>query len=261
MSKINEDDLKLIETASNFIKYENEKALFNTKIASDMRHNQEIVEVIGLLKGRDEDHDSYIVRFNDDTIEKNIMSVELEFDYVRDKVQEETRKTLSKIMKLYDLSDKEAEELLNATYNYDYEANEGTVFTTVESIERLFTEEDSEERINPTVKQLKAMAKYIQETEQYYILYGYHDYTEKVIDSILNRDDNDITRLEFLNEIKEMINHNIVAYSKNYRLNEAKPGFEKEFARENKKLILVEEMISETKEEKQKQKQKGKEAR
>lgn len=248
MSKINEDDLKIIETDRDFIKYENEKALFNTKIASSMRHNEEIVEVIGVLKGRDEDHDSYIVRFNDDTIENNIMNVELKFDYVRDKVQEETRRTLSKIMKLYDLSDKEAEELLNATYNYDYEANEGTVFTTVESIERLFTEEDSEERINPTAKQLKAMAEYIKETEQYYMLFGYHDYTEKVIDLILSRDDNNITKLEFLNEIKEMINHNIMAYSKDYTFGEAKAGFEKEFARENQKLILIEEMIREAKE-------------
>lgn len=259
MSKINENDLKIIETDSNFIKYENEKALFNTKIASSMRHNEEIVEVIGVIKGRDEVHDSYIVRFNDDTIESNIMNVELEFDYIRDKVQEETRRTLSKIMKLYDLSDREAEELLNATYNYDYEANEGTVFTTVESIERLFTEEDSEERINPTAKQLKAMAKYIQETEQYYMLFGYHDYTEKVIDLILSREDNDITKLEFLNEIKEMINHNIMVYSKNYTFSEAKPGFEKEFARENKKLILVEEMIREAKEEPEKQKTEGSE--
>lgn len=258
MSKINENDLKIIETNSNFIKYENEKALFNTKIASSMRHNEEIVEVIGVLKGRDEDHDAYIVRFNDGTIESNIMNVELEFDYVRDKVQEETRRTLSKIMKLYDLSDREAEELLNATYNYDYEANEGTVFTTVESIERLFTEEDSEERINPTAKQLKAMAKYIKETEQYYMLFGYHDYTEKVIDLILSRDDNDITRLEFLNEIKEMLAHNIMCYSNNSLLSEAKPGYENEFIRENKKLVLIEQMI---KEEKQKDKNKNKEAR
>lgn len=187
---ITAEELKTFEEYDNFEKYENKKALFNTKIASDMRHNEEIVEVLGVLKGRDEDHDAYIVRFNDDTIEKNVMNYELKFDFIRDKAYEETRRILSKIMKSYELTDKEAEELLNASYNYDYEANDGTVFTTVDSIERLFTEEDSEVRINPTDKQLKAMAEYIRETEDYYMLYGYEEYTSKVIETILNKEEN-----------------------------------------------------------------------
>lgn len=253
MSLINEDDLKIIEDNDNFMKYENKKAKFNTKIALDMKHNGEVVDVIGVIKGRDEEHDSYIVKFNDDTIEKNIMNVELQFDYVQDPVQEDMRKKLSRIMKAYDLNDKEIEELQIAVMNYDYEANEGTVFTRVESIEMLFTDEDSQERINPSIKQLKAMAEYIKETEKYYMLYGYEKYTEKVIDLILSRDENEITRLEFLNEIKDMTNHNIMCYSNNYSLGEPKPGFEKEFIRENKKLILIEQMIRE-----EKQRDKGK---
>ena len=44
---------------------ENRKAKFNTKITSNMKHNGEIVDVIGVIKGRDEEHDSYIVKFND----------------------------------------------------------------------------------------------------------------------------------------------------------------------------------------------------
>ena len=258
MNLINEDDLKIIETDDNFIKYENKKARFNTKIASDMKHNGEVVDVIGVIKGRDEDHDSYIVKFNDDTIEKNVMNVELQFDYVKDPVQENMRRKLSRIMKAYDLSDKEIEELQIAVMNYDYEANEGVVFTRVESIEKLFTDEDSQERINPSIKQLKAMAEYIRYTEKYYMLYGYEEYTEKVIDLILSRDESEITRLEFLNEIKDMINHNIMCYSSNYSLGQAKEGFEKEFDRENKKLILVDQML---KEEKQREKKKNKEAR
>lgn len=258
MSLISKDDLKIIETDDNFIEYKNRKAKFNTKIASDMKHNGEVVDVLGVIKGRDEEHDSYIVQFNDDTIEKNIMNIELQFDYVKDPVQEDMRRKLSRIMKAYDLNDKEIEELQIAVMNYDYEANEGTIFTRVESIEMLFTDEDSQERINPSIKQLKAMAEYIRHTEKYYMLYGYEEYTEKVIDLILSRDENEITRLEFLNEIKEMINHNIMCYSSNYSLGQAKQGYEKEFVRENKKLILIEQMI---KEEKQKEKRKNKEAR
>lgn len=258
MNLLNEEDLKIIETDDNFIKYKNKKAKFNTKIASDMKHNGEVVDVIGVIKGRDEEHDSYIVKFNDDTIEKNVMYFELQFDYVKDPVQEEMRRKLSRIMKVYDLNDKEIEELQIAVMNYDYEANEGVVFTRVESIEKLFTDEDSQERINPSIKQLKAMAEYIRHTEKYYMLYGYEEYTEKVIDLILSRDESEITRLEFLNEIKDMINHNIMCYSSNYSLGQAKEGFEKEFDRENKKLILVDQML---KEEKQREKKKNKEAR
>ena len=62
------------------------------------------------------------------------MNCELTFDYHRDKASIETRKELSRIMKLYELSDKEAEELLTASYNYDYEMNEGVVLTNLESI-------------------------------------------------------------------------------------------------------------------------------
>lgn len=77
--------------------------------------------------------------------------------------------------------------------------------------------------------------------------------------SIINeKDETEITRLEFLNEIKDMISHNIMCYSSNYSLEQAKQGYEKEFIRKNKKLILVEQMI---KEEKQKLKKKNKEVR
>lgn len=58
-----------------------------------------------------------------------------------------------------------------------------------------------------------------------------------------------------MNEIKDMINHNIMCYSDNNLLEKAKKGYEKEFVRENKKLILIEQMI---KEEKQKEKIKSK---
>lgn len=196
MNLLNEDDLKIIEINDNYIKFEDKKAKFNTKIASDMKHNGEAVDVIGVIKGKDDEHDSYIVKFNDDTIEKNIMNLELQFDYVKDPVQEDMRRKLSRIMKVYDLNNKEIEELQIAVMNYDYEANEGVVFTRVESIEKLFTDEDSQERINPSIKQLKAMAEYIRHTEKYYMLYGYKEYTEKVIDLILSRDENEITQKE-----------------------------------------------------------------
>ena len=259
MGLIDENDLKDYEKFnSNYEKYNNKQARFNTKIASETRHNGEVVDVLGFIKGKDIYDDRYIVRFNEGTINNNIMTNELEFDFIRNSVQEDMRRELSKIIKSYELSDKEVEELQMAIINYDYEANEGTVFTRVESIERLFTDEDSKEIINPSIKQLKAMAEYIRYTEKYYMLYGYQEYTEKVIDLILSKDENDISKIDLLNEMKDMINQNIMCYSSNYSLGKAKQGFEKDFERENKKLILIEQMI---KEEKQKVKRKNKEAR
>lgn len=67
-----------------------------------------------------------------------------------------------------------------------------------------------------------------------------------------------ITRLEFLNEIKQMIEHNVMCYSNNYLLNEPKTGYENEFSIEKQKLNLIEQMI---KEEKQKEKKKDKNGR
>lgn len=85
MSRIKESELYIYtEDNENFENYDNQKALFKTKIVSDMKHNGEIVEVIGLLKGKDIYNDRYIVRFNDGSIDNNIMSVELDFDYKKE---------------------------------------------------------------------------------------------------------------------------------------------------------------------------------
>ena len=72
------------------MKKENTKALFKTKIASDMHHNGEIVDVISFTKGKDIYCDRYCVRFNDGTINDNIMSNELDFNY-KNKKKERSR--------------------------------------------------------------------------------------------------------------------------------------------------------------------------
>ena len=64
---------------------ENQKAVFNTKIASDMNHNGEIVEILLFEKGKDIYCDRYKIKFNDGTIKDNIMSNELNFNYHKNK--------------------------------------------------------------------------------------------------------------------------------------------------------------------------------
>lgn len=61
----------------------NNKAIFYTKIVGDnedyTRYNNQLVEVLEYLKGKDVYCDRYIVRFSDGTIANNIMSNELDF--------------------------------------------------------------------------------------------------------------------------------------------------------------------------------------
>lgn len=92
MSKIDETDLNICREEDDFINYDNVKALFNTKMASEMKYNGEIVEVIGLFKGRDVFCDRYVVRFNDGIIEDNIMNIELEFDYKKENEKNSKKK-------------------------------------------------------------------------------------------------------------------------------------------------------------------------
>lgn len=90
--KCDEKDIKV-----SFRKYPNEplkfdKAKFNTKFASDMKHNGEIVDIIKFVKGRDIHNDRYIIQFNDGTINDNIMSCELDFELnIQDKKVKKTK--------------------------------------------------------------------------------------------------------------------------------------------------------------------------
>ena len=81
MSKISSKDLKYYKEYDNFIEYNNQKALFKTKMTDYFKHNGEIVEVIGLIKGKDTFNDRFIVRFNDGSIDNNIMVNEVVFDF------------------------------------------------------------------------------------------------------------------------------------------------------------------------------------
>lgn len=65
-----------------------------------------------------------------------------------------------------------------------------------------------------------------------------------------------ITRLELLKEVQNMVNHNLLCYSKDYMMTHAKVGHETEWQQEKQKSELLDEMI---KEEKDKERLKNKE--
>lgn len=88
MSWDNGRTLSLIYGVDSFsIIDEKQKALFNTKFASDMNRNGEIVEILSFEKGKDIYNDRYKVKFNDGTIKDNIMSCELNFNYEKRKMK------------------------------------------------------------------------------------------------------------------------------------------------------------------------------
>ncbi len=65
-----------------------------------------------------------------------------------------------------------------------------------------------------------------------------------------------MTRLEFLQEIEDMVNHNLLCYSKNYLMTEPKEQYKEEWQREREKSEIINQMIQD---EKQKVKNKNRE--
>ena len=63
-----------------YTEYKDTKAKFNTKIASYMKYNGQIVDVLGYLEGKDVYNSRYIVKFNDNKIDDNIYTIELDFN-------------------------------------------------------------------------------------------------------------------------------------------------------------------------------------
>ena len=97
MSKIDKNTLNYIcKQNRNYIGFKKVKALFQTKFVDDMKYNGEIVNVIGAIKGKDAFDDRYIVRFNDGTIDDNIYISELDFDYVKEINEKESKQNKSK---------------------------------------------------------------------------------------------------------------------------------------------------------------------
>ena len=122
-----------------------------------------------------------------------------------DNVNNIINKISKNIIKSYSLNQKEKREFEIATINYDFESNEGMIITEREHIVNLFTKGNGIDLIKPTLKQIKALAEYIRETEPYYGFWGNKEKTNKVIDSILNENEQGdiIQKIEIVNSNNE----------------------------------------------------------
>lgn len=108
---------------------------------------------------------------------------------MKDNVNEIIERIKKNIIKAYNLNEKEEKDFRIATNNYDYEVNDGVIYTTKESVESLYTDENSEKRIPHTKKQLMAIAEYIYATEVFYNLGVdtlFDKYTKKTVLDILS---------------------------------------------------------------------------
>lgn len=65
----------------------------------------------------------------------------------------------------------------------------------------------------------------------------------------------EITKLSILKDLKQNIEHNILNYSANYLMTRPKEEYVNEWKAENKKLLLVEEMLKDEKQKKEKNKE------
>ena len=107
-----------------------------------------------------------------------------------------------------------------------------------------FTKEDLE-RLKDEVKQYKLEDIVIFDQDDCLIT-GYADLEKVFMD---NRKDPvvEMTTLDFLNEEKQMIEHNISCYSDGRFISKAKRGYETQFVKEQQKLIIIEKLITDEK--------------
>ena len=155
---------------------------------------------------------------------------------MQDNVNEIIEKIANRIIKFYKLNPKEEEDFRKAIINYDYEINEGVVYTTRESVERLYMEDDEVTPIKFTEKQLKAIAEFIYATENYYSV-GTGDlfdkYTKQTVLNILNNKENVKS-----NKTREL-NNGIYVIDLGYRRNEPIALVERTIDSNNKEYIIA----------------------
>lgn len=120
--------------------------------------------------------------FNQENKTKREVDIEMSIDLA----QEKLNRIKNRVIKAYNLDEKEVKDFEMAIINYDYEANEGTIITKREDIVNLYRDIDTEEKFKVTQKQITALAEYIKETEDLYTFYGFYEETDKVLNSIFN---------------------------------------------------------------------------
>jgi len=111
-----------------------------------------------------------------------------------DPVLEKIKQLLKDLAEKYHLNTKETQELEDASIMYDYEANEGCIITKEEHIINLFRDPETDEKFTPTSNQIKALAEFIRDTEQYYTFWGFENKTDDVIKSILEKEEKSKTK-------------------------------------------------------------------
>ena len=164
-------------------------------------------------------------------------------------------KNVIAILTLRDFEDYEAlpnitevSDLLREIYDTVKNTDGSMCFITYDDWKECFAEDFTKEdleKLKDEVKQYKLEDIVIFDQDDCLIT-GYADLEKAFMD---NRKDPvvEISTLDFLNEEKQMIEYNISCYSDGRFILKAKQGYEKQFAKEQQKLVIVEKLIADEK--------------
>lgn len=137
-------------------------------------------------------------------------------------------------------------DLLKEIYDSIRQSESGMCFITYDDWKECFAEDYTNDDIEVLKAEIKkyGLEDYITFDDGDCKIMGFTDLETAFIDD-RKEPVKEMTALEFLNEEKEMIKHNIYCYADGNFISKAKKGYEKEFAREQQKLIIVEKLINE----------------
>lgn len=189
--KTQEKELRILKPLTmnvyGFEKYSNRTGIFKTKFADDFEHNDERVDVLAFVKGKDKLNDRYVVRFQDGTVDDNIYTYEITEQLEIEKTQdEEFYKNI--IQKWY--------SSYNNRYAIEYE---GKIYVTI------LDNYKSEKEIIKELKQNNVIKPY---------LFEFNSYSEIVDKYFINDIKDDIfetaccSRYEGVNESEYCLSYN-----------------------------------------------------
>lgn len=142
----------------------------------------------------------------------------------------------------------EASELLREIYDSVRSSDESMCFITYDDWKECYAEDYTNEDFEKLKEEVKkyGLEEIVVFDQDDCKITGYADIEKAFVD---NRKEpvKEMTTLDYLNEEKQMIEHNISCYSDGNFISKAKKGYETQFAKEQQKLVIVEKLISDEK--------------
>lgn len=140
----------------------------------------------------------------------------------------------------------ETSSLLRQIYTIVSESESSMCYITPSDWDEVFSADYPESSITELKEEIKKyhLENMIELDNDGYKIIGYRDLETAFRDDRQVLFEKEITTLDFLNEEKQMILHNISCYSEGNPISKPKQGYEAQYQSENKKLRIVDDLIS-----------------